>query len=105
MAALITRSAEHYGVPVPLALGIAQAESSLDWTAKNASSTASGIYQFIDGTFRDFCIKKYQLVMTLERKNEPEVQIECAMRMIAAGGKQHWNASRSKWAKYDISQP
>lgn len=82
-----------------LALNIAKAESNFIPTARNTSSSASGLYQYIDGTFKDFCITKYGLATSMEQKNDPKIQAECAVRMLSEGGEGHWNESRANWSR------
>lgn len=90
-----------YNYPVNKAVAIAKAESELVVSAQNPlkGSTASGLYQFINGTFQEYCVNKYALAPDLTYKNNPFVQIECAMKMLSAGGESHWNASKSVWSK------
>lgn len=95
----IERTAEKYGVEAKLAKAVARAESNFNPTAKNPASSASGVYQFLDGTFSRFCIKTYQLTEGLADKNDPDIQIECAVRMIAEGGITHWQPSEHIWKK------
>ena len=81
------------------AVAIANAESSLIPTAKNKTSTASGIYQFIDGTFNAYCVDKYKYAESLKQKNDVDIQIKCAVRMLSEGGESHWSESRHVWGK------
>lgn len=74
---------------------IARAESNFNPLAKNKSSTATGIYQFINGTFHRYCTGKnvYNFVDN----------IDCFYKVLETDGYpkalNHWNASRSKWEK------
>lgn len=79
------------------ALAIANAESGLNPNAKNASSTASGLYQFINSTFLRYCIQRYNFTDSLDDKNDPDIQIKCAITLLSEGGENHWNASRKYW--------
>lgn len=89
-----------YNVRPDLPLAIIRAESGFDIDAKNASSTASGIAQYVNGTFKGFCIEKYKLTDSMSHKNDPYVQIECLVRMLSEkGGIRHWDASKSSWSK------
>lgn len=47
---IIVGKANQYGVPPAIALGIAQIESGLNPNAKAGTSSAGGLFQFIDGT-------------------------------------------------------
>lgn len=95
----ITARAMANGYRPDLAVAIAKAESGLSVNAKNASSTASGLFQFINGTFMGFCVRKYGLANSLEQKNDPFVQIECATKMLAEGGESHWSESEGVWER------
>ena len=33
----------------------------------------------------------------MDEKNDPDVQIKCAVRMLAEGGDSHWDESRKVW--------
>lgn len=48
----IIRQAHIYGVSVKTALRIARCESGYQYNARNSTSSAKGVYQFIDGTWR-----------------------------------------------------
>jgi hypothetical protein len=92
---LIIDIAKKYGVDERLALKVANAESGFDMEVHNHTSTASGVYQFVDSTFYSQ-LKKYG--MSSKDKNS-YIQVELAMRMIANGGIGNWNASKSTWNK------
>ena len=51
----IVRLAKESDVLPETALRIARCESNLDPLAENDKSSASGIYQFLDGTFESYC--------------------------------------------------
>ncbi len=76
---------------------IVVAESGWKPDIKNKVSTASGLFQFLDGTFKSYCIEKYGLAESMDQKNDPYIQIDCAVRMIRAGGVGHWDASKHSW--------
>lgn len=96
----ITARAIDNDASVATALAIVEAESGFNVHAKNASSTASGIAQFIDGTFRKLCINEYKLTDTIRDKNDPYIQIECLVRRLAEnGGSSEWQASKPFWQK------
>ena len=100
----IESRAMYYGVNPKKALAIAKAESNLVINAKNSESTASGIYQFINGSFKYFCIEKYKMTDTMEDKNNPYIQIECATKLLGEGGDKHWSESSSKWSKHALNE-
>lgn len=97
---LILQRAKEYGVDPIKSLAIAQAENSkFDPEAKNPNSSASGVYQFLDGTFKGFCMEQYKLTSNFSQKNNPNIQIACFMRMIQDGKESHWNESKSVWER------
>ena len=95
----IVETAIKYDYPPEKALAIARAESGFDANAKNASSTASGVYQFINGTAQGFCVDGYGIMESLAEKNDADKQIECAVKMLSEGGEKHWDASAHIWKK------
>ena len=50
MANMIAATSEKYGVPPAISVGIAKIESNLNPNAKAPTSSAGGLFQFIDGT-------------------------------------------------------
>src|SRR3990167_6978538 len=85
-------------VSVGMALAIAKAESNFNKDAKNPVGTASGIFQFLDSTFRTYCINKYRMTDTMEQKNNPFIQTNCAIEMLKEPqGYMHWFASFNGW--------
>ena len=73
---------------------IARAESGLNQYAKNPKSTAKGIYQFIDGTWRHYCLKDGNVYNFVDN-------IDCFYKVLAKDGfpkgLSHWNASIGVW--------
>jgi len=67
---------------------IAMCESSLNIDAKNPYSTASGLFQFIDGTAK--WVHKEVYGTELQNKNDPFVQIEMAKWLYTNYGTSHW---------------
>lgn len=79
-------------------LGIIQAESQGWPDAENPVSTASGLFQFLDSTAQTYCVNKYQVMVSLEEKNDPFKQIDCAVLILKEPrGYTHWLASMSSW--------
>lgn len=93
----IVQEALRVGYSPTRAVAIARAESNLNPNAKNKTSSASGLFQFIDSTYKYYCVDLYSLALSLDRKNDPDVQIECALKMLSTGGESHWNESRHIW--------
>jgi len=97
----IGRRAKALGLDPIKAQSIAWAESRFNPNAKNASSTASGVFQFLDGTFKEYCIRRYEFATSTAQKNDPNIQIECALRILETpGGEGHWYPSRPMWPYY-----
>ncbi len=71
-------------------LKIAQCESDLDPKAKNPKSTASGVFQFVEGTWREKC-----------RGNvfDASDNVRCAAQLIASGELSHWEESKKCWSQ------
>lgn len=67
--ALITDAANMMGVPPAVALAMAKAESGFNYTAKNPYASASGLFQFIDGTW-DGMMKGYSRKFGIPRVNQ-----------------------------------
>lgn len=85
-----------YGVDIDLAKRIAFCESRFNPLARNPSSTASGLFQWLDGSFYYYA-KKYNLPTA--NKDDPNIQIRLSMMVIRDGGLSNWYASRACWEK------
>lgn len=97
----IGRRASALGLDPRKAQSIAWAESRFNPNAKNTASTASGVFQFLDGTFNEYCIRRYEYATSTTQKNDPDIQIECALRMLQMPrGEDHWYPSRPYWSLY-----
>ena len=94
----ISRAVLH-NVSVTKTIAIISAESNFTVNAKNPSSTASGLAQFIDGSFEWLCMDRYKLTQSLDDKNDPKIQIECLVLTLKDGGDSHWNESKPVWSK------
>lgn len=71
---------------------IARCESGGDPTAQNAVSSASGLYQMIDSTWR-----AYGGSTAHARQASVAEQTAVARRLLAAEGTTPWNSSKSCW--------
>ena len=80
---------------VLLAERIIQCESSWRPNAKNPSSSAYGLGQFIDGTW-DYVQKKWGV--ELDRDN-PDDQMYAVVRLLKEEGTKHWKESEYCWNK------
>lgn len=70
-------------------LRIAIAESKLDPLAKNPDSSAKGLFQILDGTW-----KVYECQGDVYN---PYDNIECARKIYEDSGTSAWAASRENW--------
>lgn len=75
----------------PVMIKIAKYESTFNPSAKNSSSSASGLFQITKGTWKDY-------KCTGDVFNA-EDNIACAKIIKADRGTQPWNASKSNWSK------
>lgn len=72
-----------------IALAIAKVESNFDPLAKNKNSTAKGIFQFIDGTWKENCKDGNPL--------NTEDNIKCGVELIGKKELWHWASSQEQW--------
>jgi hypothetical protein len=89
---LIRVHAAAYGIDANLPLAIAHCESGFKWNAANSRSSASGVFQYVSGTWR----------RTREGRKgtsvfDTEAHIRMAVAQIATLGTAAWNASRGCW--------
>ena len=77
--------ASFYGVNEVLAQDLAGYESGFNPHAKNPNSTAKGLFQFLNGTWKTHCEGEV---------TNPDNNAKCAMRLISEGGISHWTADR-----------
>ncbi len=92
---LIRHYSKQYWVSEKLAMAIATCESWLNPNAKNKNSTAGGVFQFLDGTFKSSW-KKYWIAWN---KFDAATNIELAMAKISNEWPAAWNASKNCWKK------
>lgn len=86
---------------VGMVVAIAKSESGFNKDAHNPDSTASGVFQFLDGTFRTYCIDKYDRAESMSQKNDPVIQVNCAVDMLLEkNGYKHWYASFAGWGHH-----
>lgn len=97
---LIIKYSEEYNIPSKLTLTIAKCESGFKPTAQNKTSTASGIFQFLNGTWIQ-TRTQMGLDTSLELKMNAEENIKTAMWKIANGGLRAWDASKSCWGNWN----
>jgi len=85
----ITAQAQLFGVDVDKALALAKCESGLNPVAKNPSSTARGVYQYLIGTWEETESAKNGL-----ERNDYKANIHEAMLDLANGEAWRWPACR-----------
>jgi hypothetical protein len=90
--AIIVAAAEKYQVSSDLLLRIAMCESGLNPTSKNRSSAASGLFQFMPGTYRNSPSGAAGLSIW-----DAQANAEAAAFKIANGALRAWNASKHCW--------
>ena len=91
----IVAKASSAGVDPQLATSIAWCESNYIPTAKNPNSTASGVFQFVEGTWGDYCEGDVF---------DEDANIQCAIDLLSEGGEMHWKASMPCWSKLALNQ-
>lgn len=75
IAGIIRNAAERYGVDPDIMVSLAQRESSLNPRAHNPHSSAAGLFQFTDATWKDYGDGD---------KTDPEANADAAARMMKA---------------------
>jgi soluble lytic murein transglycosylase-like protein len=90
--ALIRQYSQQYGVSPTIPLAIAKCESGFRWDAKNKSSSASGVYQWLSSSWRGQPNGKLGHSVFDADKN-----IQAAVWLIAHGKTSPWNASIHCW--------
>lgn len=94
-----------YGVDTSIALNIACAEGNMGRALHNPVSTASGVYHFLDSSWKLYGLHHWGSLEDRDKLNEDD-SIDLAMRTIAEEGTGPWNAS--KWSGFGggwASQP
>jgi hypothetical protein len=69
---------------------IAKCESGLNIDIENQTSSASGLLQFIDGTFEMVWKEVYQSPVDWSKKNDPFIQMELGLWLYENSGSSHW---------------
>jgi hypothetical protein len=80
IAQMIEQAAARYGVAPEALMTIANIESSGNVSAQNPRSSASGLFQFVDRTAREYGL-------TGNRRNDPAAQADAAARMMATNSR------------------
>lgn len=92
---LIFYFAEMHGYDVSIALNIACSESRFLAHAKNPTSSAGGVFQFIDGTWASYSLIFWGEV---REKYNPVHNVELAILALSKYGTRDWNASKHVWS-------
>ena len=90
---IIAEVANREGIPVSVMLAIADAESNFNPNAKNPHSTATGIYQFLDGSWDYFNCPG----SVVNARDNIECFATVMKREGYPAGLSHWNASKHNW--------
>jgi soluble lytic murein transglycosylase-like protein len=80
IASIIESAAARHGVPTDALMAIANIESSGNINADNPTSSASGLFQFVDSTAREYGL-------TGAKRNDPAAQAEAAAKMMATNAR------------------
>lgn len=91
---IYARALAHDYSPVKAQL-IAKCESEFIATAKSKTSSAGGIFQFLNGTW--IGVMKDMGLPTTTPKTDPHYNIEAGLYLLDKEGDRHWNASKSCW--------
>jgi hypothetical protein len=89
---LIRIHSASYGLDPFLPLAIAKCESGYRWDAKNSSSTAAGVFQYLSGTWANTSAGRLGLSAF-----DADANIRMAVTNIAVHGTDAWNASKPCW--------
>jgi murein DD-endopeptidase MepM/ murein hydrolase activator NlpD len=94
----IKRWASQYGISEDLAMDIAFAESSLDYKKPSKTSSAEGLYQFLDKTWN--WLKEIGVIDKNASKTDPDANAKAAMWSISKGYLSWWNESKPNWGRF-----
>jgi len=92
---MIEQYALSYGVSPKVALAVASCESRLDPLARNPSSTAKGIYQFLDSSWDTYSTMKWGRDKDVLNAKD---NIELGVWVLATVGTQPWESSEGCWS-------
>lgn len=91
--ALINYYSAQYGIDPTVPLLVANCESGYRWDAKNSTSTASGVFQYLKSTWANTSAGKQGISVF-----DADANVHMAIAAIANGGIYHWNASKHCWS-------
>lgn len=84
-----------HNYPIVKALAIAECESQFNPEAQSKTSSAGGIFQFVNGTW--IGVMKQMGLPTTTPKTDPHFNIEAGIYLLEREGDKHWNASKACW--------
>lgn len=91
---MVMQYALSYGVNPELALAIASCESQLKPYAKNAKSSAKGLYQFLNSSWEGFSREKWGMVPNVLN---PRYNAELGAYVLSTYGTSPWDSSKDCW--------
>jgi hypothetical protein len=91
---LIRDYSAQYGISADLPLRVANCESGFNQVSKNRSSTASGVFQYLNSTWIHTDAGKSDISVF-----DADANVHMAIKSIASGGIGNWSASKSCWSK------
>ena len=80
IAIIVSEAAARHGVSPEALMAVANLESSGNINAQNPRSSASGLFQFVDSTAREYGL-------TGNRRNDPVAQADAAAKMMATNAR------------------
>jgi len=95
---VIRDAAKEFGVPSELLFDIAFAESSFDTTSENDNSTAAGLFQFLDASWKQ-AMRELGLPEDTPKTDE-EASARAAAMVISKGRLSWWDDSKKKGQKW-----
>lgn len=94
----ISKWAKYYDVPYELMTDIAFSESSLDPHKQSSESTAGGLFQFIDTTWKETMRRIGKPLDT--SKYDPDANAQATAFKLSKGELGAWDASKGNWGKF-----
>lgn len=97
---IIKRASDETGVPEDLLQDIAFQESRFNPSQKNPEGTATGLFQFVDQTWREMMTRYPSIASSMDDRYDPYISAIVAAKEIEAGRLSRWNASKPVWGPY-----
>jgi len=96
---LIIKYSYQYGIDPALPLRISFCESRHRWNAENKTSSASGTFQYVQGTWANTPEGKKGLSVF-----DADANVRAAVRHISVHGTSPWSESRTCWQKTQFAR-